>query len=239
MLHALKIAVWVSGFVLLNAVTTLLFVQSAAPVAAGPNNCVDGDVNGDSVVDITDPIHLLGYIFEGTPLPVACAQQPPFGDIFKLSGSSELELSPQTTFGCNTDNPSPLVPDCMAYPIYFGTDEFESGVLSASQSDVVIQEEGVYYLKFQLDMQMLGGTGDHASVRILRNGVVIEEEIVGDLVGRKQAQVETMEFFNAGDVLEFSFLPTFQDQDVTPVNGVYPRTLHSNGTWVIGYRMMH
>ena len=127
----------------------------------------------------------------------------------------------------------------MAYPISFGTDEFESGVLSAPQSDVVIQEEGVYFLKFQLDMQMLAGTGENASLRILRNGVVIEEEIVANLVGRKQAQVETMEFFNAGDVLEFDFLPTFQDQEEVYTNGVYPRTIHSNGTWVIGYRMMH
>ena len=238
MLHALKIATWVSVLVLLNAVTTLLFVQSAAPVSAGPN-CVEGDVNGDFVVDITDPIHLLGYIFDGTPLPVACAQQPPFGDIFKLSASPDQELEPQSSFGCNTGNPSPIVPDCLAYPITFGEDEFESGVLTGPQGEVVIQEEGVYFLKFQLDMEMLNGTGEGSTLQILRNGIVIEEEIVSDLTGRKQAEVETMEFLNSGDVLEFHFLPTFQDSEVTPVNGVYPRTFYSNGTWVIGYRMMH
>ena len=75
MIRVLKITALVSVVVLLNAVTTLLFVQSAAPASAGPN-CVNGDVNGDFVVDITDPIHLLGYIFEGTPVPVACAQNP-------------------------------------------------------------------------------------------------------------------------------------------------------------------
>ncbi len=238
MLHALKIAVWVSGFVLLNAVTTLLFVQSAAPVAAGPN-CVDGDVNGDYVVDITDPIHLLAYIFDGSPLPVACAQQPPFGHIFKLSAAPQLDLPPQTSFGCNTGNPSPLVPDCEPYLISFGEDEFASGVLSSPQGDVVIQEEGVYFLKFQLDMQMFSGTGVGSSMQILRNGSVVEEEIVGDLSGRMQAEVETMEFLNVGDVLEFSFLPTFQDQELQAPDGTYPRTLHSNGTYVIGYRMMH
>ena len=62
MIRVLKITALVSVVVLLNAVTTLLFVQSAAPASAGPN-CVNGDVNGDFVVDITDPIHLLGYIF--------------------------------------------------------------------------------------------------------------------------------------------------------------------------------
>ena len=78
MLRILKISALVSVVLLLNAVTTLLFVQNAVPAVAGPQsgNCVTGDVNGDFTVDITDPIHLLGYIFEGTPEPVACAQVP-------------------------------------------------------------------------------------------------------------------------------------------------------------------
>jgi len=78
MLRMLKISALVSVVMLLNAVTTLLFVQNAVPAMAGPQsgNCVTGDVNGDFIVDITDPIHLLGYIFEGTPEPVACAQTP-------------------------------------------------------------------------------------------------------------------------------------------------------------------
>ena len=82
MIRVLKIGSLVSVVVLINAVTTLLFVQSAAPASAGPN-CVNGDVNGDFVVDITDPIHLLGYIFEGAPVPVACAQNP--SDVFVIN----------------------------------------------------------------------------------------------------------------------------------------------------------
>jgi hypothetical protein len=78
MLRISKISALVSVVILFNAVTTLLFVQNAVPAVAGPQagNCVTGDVNGDFIVDITDPIHLLGYIFEGTPEPVACAQVP-------------------------------------------------------------------------------------------------------------------------------------------------------------------
>ncbi len=75
MLRILKISLLVSVVVLLNAMTTLLFVQNAVPASAGPQ-CVNGDVNGDAAVDITDPIHLLSYIFEGGPEPVACAQSP-------------------------------------------------------------------------------------------------------------------------------------------------------------------
>ncbi|MEO2184478.1 MAG: hypothetical protein ABGY43_19490 [bacterium] len=75
MLRILKISLLVSVVVLLNAMTTLLFVQNAVPASAGPQ-CVDGDVNGDAAVDITDPIYLLSYIFGGGPEPVACAQQP-------------------------------------------------------------------------------------------------------------------------------------------------------------------
>ena len=103
----------------------------------------------------------------------------------------------------------------------------------------MIQEDGVYFLKFQLDMEMLSGTGVGASLRILRNGEIVEEEIVGDILGRKQVEVETMEFLNLGDVLEFSFLPTSQDSEVLTTDGIYPRTFHSNGTYVIGYKMTH
>ena len=57
MLRILKISALVSVVILLNAVTTLLFVQNAVPAVAGPQ-CVNGDVNGDATVDITDPVHL-------------------------------------------------------------------------------------------------------------------------------------------------------------------------------------
>lgn len=83
MLHVLKIIALVTLVVFLNAVTTLLFIHKPTPVSAGPQ-CVSGDVNGDLTVDITDPVHLLSYIFEGGPEPVACAQVP--------AGITALEL---------------------------------------------------------------------------------------------------------------------------------------------------
>ena len=43
---------------------------------AGSSPCVPGDVNGDGIADISDPIFLLGYLFDGGPEPVACAQGP-------------------------------------------------------------------------------------------------------------------------------------------------------------------
>ena len=86
MLRILKISALVSVVILLNAVTTLLFVQNAVPAVAGPN-CVNGDVNGDAAVDITDPIYLLSYMFEGGPEPIACAQTPSTF-VFKLQGAS-------------------------------------------------------------------------------------------------------------------------------------------------------
>lgn len=76
MLRIAKIAALVSAVVLLNAVTTLLFVQSRVPAVAqlGPPACVDGDVNGDAGLNIGDPIYLLQHLFQGGPGPVACAQ---------------------------------------------------------------------------------------------------------------------------------------------------------------------
>ena len=75
MLRLAKIAALVSLVVLANAVTTLLFVQGRVPVSAqvgGP--CVDGDVNGDSSLDLSDAIYTLQHLFEGGPAPIACAQ---------------------------------------------------------------------------------------------------------------------------------------------------------------------
>jgi len=78
MLRLAKIAALISAVVLLNAVTTLLFVQSRVPAVAqlGPPPCVDGDVNGDAGLNIGDPIYLLQHLFQGGPGPVACAQAP-------------------------------------------------------------------------------------------------------------------------------------------------------------------
>ncbi len=75
MLRILKISALVSVVLLLNAVTTLLFVQNAVPAIAGPQ-CVSGDVNDDAAVDLSDPLYLLNYLFQGGPEPVACAQVP-------------------------------------------------------------------------------------------------------------------------------------------------------------------
>lgn len=59
----------------LNIVTTFVLLSDIRAGSAGPSaTCVPGDVNGDGVVDVSDPILLLGYIFEGTPMPAACAQ---------------------------------------------------------------------------------------------------------------------------------------------------------------------
>lgn len=139
MIRVLKIVAFVSGIVFLNALTTLLFVQSALPVNAGPqaNNCVTGDVNGDFVVDLTDPIHLLGYIFEGSPEPVACAQAPSgltaneleivFKKYFRSPEDAESIFFPGGSLPLNTDSEifSPvgkrfwitrLTPDCCFSP---------------------------------------------------------------------------------------------------------------------------
>lgn len=77
MLRTAKIAALVSVVLLLNAVTTLLFVQAKVPaIAQVSGGCIDGDVNGDAGLDISDPIYLLQHLFEGGPAPVACAQGP-------------------------------------------------------------------------------------------------------------------------------------------------------------------
>jgi len=78
MLRIAKLVALVSAVVLLNAVTTLLFVQSRGPATAQvAPPCLDGDVNGDTLLDVADPVYLLTHLFGGGPSPVACAQTTP------------------------------------------------------------------------------------------------------------------------------------------------------------------
>ncbi len=47
------------------------------PAWAGAQQCVDGDVNQDGLLNITDPIHLLGFLFTGGPPPATCSAAAP------------------------------------------------------------------------------------------------------------------------------------------------------------------
>jgi hypothetical protein len=50
------------------------------PAWADPETCVAGDVDGDGTLNITDPVVLLRFLFEGSTAPVACrpaAAEPP------------------------------------------------------------------------------------------------------------------------------------------------------------------
>jgi len=77
-LRLLKIALLVAATAALTTATVLMVTQARVPATAvGPTPCLDGDVNGDSSLDIGDPIFLLGHLFGGGPAPIACAQTTP------------------------------------------------------------------------------------------------------------------------------------------------------------------
>lgn len=51
-----------------------LLVVQLVPVSAGPPTATEnGDINGDTSVDIGDAVALLAYLFSGGPAPVAIA----------------------------------------------------------------------------------------------------------------------------------------------------------------------
>jgi hypothetical protein len=75
-LKASALTVWS----LLGAVLLLGFFSlrglPAAPGAGGAGAAVEGDVNCDGRVTVTDPILLLRYLFSQGPAPAACADSP-------------------------------------------------------------------------------------------------------------------------------------------------------------------
>lgn len=100
MLRLAKIAALVSVVVLLNAVTTLLFVQTRVPAGAqvGPSPCVTGDVNGDSILDVADPVYLLTHLFGMGPAPQACAQTSPATMLFAYGATNATGVPGDTQY---------------------------------------------------------------------------------------------------------------------------------------------
>lgn len=82
-----------TGFVILvvmaNIATLLILFSPSDSRAIGPMATQNGDVNGDGGIDIGDPVHLLGYLFNQGPAPVAIAAGPdiPSGVIVLWSGT--------------------------------------------------------------------------------------------------------------------------------------------------------
>lgn len=61
----------------LNASLLVLAVHELVAIAGGePEATFNGDINGDSRLNIADPVHLLNFLFTGGPEPVAIAAGP-------------------------------------------------------------------------------------------------------------------------------------------------------------------
>ena len=69
----LKVSAFVVLVTVINLVTILALVNPARSMAGQDPPCVPGDVNGDEVVDMGDPIYLLNFLYTNGPEPVACA----------------------------------------------------------------------------------------------------------------------------------------------------------------------
>ena len=67
-----------------------LTFRGVPPALAGVSE--DGDVNGDGALDLADPIHLLQYLFQGGPAPIACrASGDPYPTLVVLVRHAERE----------------------------------------------------------------------------------------------------------------------------------------------------
>lgn len=62
-------------FVLALALSHVVSLRLPVRAGSGPAG-ENGDANGDGVLDLSDPIYLLRYLFQEGPGPVACADSP-------------------------------------------------------------------------------------------------------------------------------------------------------------------
>ncbi len=77
---------FVFAILTLGVVLHVHTVRAVAPTGAQGT----GDVNGDGVVDISDAVFTLLYLFKGGPAPVACADSPELvGRVAALEGTNE------------------------------------------------------------------------------------------------------------------------------------------------------
>jgi hypothetical protein len=61
--------------VLVLVISHVVTIRIPVRAGAGPAG-ENGDANGDGVLDLSDPIYLLRYLFQEGPAPVACADSP-------------------------------------------------------------------------------------------------------------------------------------------------------------------
>ena len=60
-------------FCFLGCVTIVIIGGGAFSGFANAPTCVPGDVNGDQVLDVSDPIYLIGHLFASGPAPALCS----------------------------------------------------------------------------------------------------------------------------------------------------------------------
>ncbi|HVR74213.1 MAG TPA: histidine phosphatase family protein [Planctomycetota bacterium] len=62
-----------AGLFLAGWLAARLPFEGGVPALAGGQTCVDGDVNQDGAVNVTDPVHLLSFLYRGGQAPVTCS----------------------------------------------------------------------------------------------------------------------------------------------------------------------
>jgi hypothetical protein len=88
----------------LSHVVTLRLPVRAGSGPAGEN----GDANGDGVLDLSDPIYLLRYLFQEGPAPVACADSP---EVLARVDALEAEVASLTAAVQELQSPCEERPD--------------------------------------------------------------------------------------------------------------------------------
>ena len=207
---------WLFGLSLFLAgwIASRLPVPECPSVWAGGAACVDGDVNQDGALNITDPIHLLGFMFRGGPPPVTCSAvaAQPVSAVFIVRHCEKA--------GTPADDP-PLTTEGMDRAIRLATVFKNAAVNHLIASEKIRTQQTLDPLREEKGIQPgdVAAIGDEAKVAETADGVV-----------------KLINTFNAGDVTvvaqhSTTIIPILKklgvpDADANSVNtGVYDNLL--------------
>ena len=147
----------------LNASLLVLAVHELVAIAGGgPEATFNGDINGDSRLNIADPVHLLNFLFTGGPEPVAIAAGPDHTEELAQLQAGLEALRAEVAVGAG-ELEAAIAANAAAMATIRGLQQEEEAVLShLSVIQLPVDDQGASATTIRLsgaNLQVVNGSG--------------------------------------------------------------------------------